>query len=83
MAKITEIEKGRFVAVLSQQELNTISLLLGHSSDKLVKELGDDFEDYPEEDLNANTNYLTGNEATSLHSAFEKYRTSLDGKEGC
>ncbi|ASZ76013.1 hypothetical protein TAFFO16_280 [Bacillus phage Taffo16] len=30
MAKITEIEKGRFVAVLSQQELNTISLLLGH-----------------------------------------------------
>ncbi|UNA01679.1 hypothetical protein MG295_00262 [Bacillus phage vB_BcgM] len=83
MAKITEIEKGRFVAVLSQQELNTISLLLGHSSDGLVTKLGEDFEDYPEEALNADINYLTGNKATSLHSDFKKYRTVLEESEGC
>jgi len=44
MAKITKTENGNYKVELSQQELNTIALLLGHSSDELVKEKAEDWE---------------------------------------
>ncbi|QVW28884.1 hypothetical protein [Bacillus phage SWEP1] len=83
MAKIEEIEKGRFIAVLSQQELNTISLLLGaYEGDDYIREIGEDFEEYPKEPDNANINYVTGVNSDNLFNVFKKHRTVLTDREG-
>lgn len=78
MAKIEEIEKGRYMVVLSQAELNTISLLLGdYNGDDYIRDIGAEFEDYPHEPDNANHNYVTGDKADDLYNAFYKHRTTL------
>ncbi|AEW47299.1 hypothetical protein BCB4_0066 [Bacillus phage B4] len=83
MAKIEAVEKGRYIAVLSQAELNTISLLLGdYNGDDYIRDIGEEFEDYPHEPDNANNNYVTGVKADELYNAFYKHRThTADGEE--
>ena len=63
MAKVIKLEYGAYIAKLSQRELNTIALMLGHSSDELVKEKADDWE------IGYNDISL-GNELTSLYAHF-------------
>lgn len=83
MTKIEEIEKGRYMVVLSQAELNTISLLLGnYDGDDYIREIGEDFEDYPHEPDNANNNYVTGVKADELYNAFYKHRMRTADGEG-
>ncbi|AZF89373.1 hypothetical protein Goe5_c02670 [Bacillus phage vB_BthM-Goe5] len=78
MAKIEEIEKGRYMVVLSQAELNTISLLLGaYEGDDYIRKIGEDFEDYPHEPDNTNNNYVTGIAGDDLFNAFKNHRTIL------
>jgi len=78
MAKIEEIEKGRYMVVLSQAELNTISLLLGaYEGDDYIRKIGAEFEDYPHEPDNANNNYVTGIAGDDLFNAFKNHRTIL------
>lgn len=82
---MTNINKvnGRYVVELTQKELNTISLLLGHSSDKIVVELGEDYEGYSYDvDENTHTKHytsdyvVTGRESEDLWDAFRRYRTT-------
>ncbi|AHZ09718.1 hypothetical protein FP74_gp078 [Bacillus phage CAM003] len=78
MAKIEEIEKGRYMVVLSQAELNTISLLLGdYDGDDYIRDIGAEFEDYPHEPDNENNNYVTGIAGDDLYNAFKNHRTIL------
>lgn len=78
MAKIEEIEKGRYMVVLSQAELNTISLLLGdYDGDDHLRDIAEDFEDYPREETGTNINYITGNKADTLYNVFKRHRTIL------
>ncbi|AGY48673.1 hypothetical protein Spock_273 [Bacillus phage Spock] len=83
MTKIEEIEKGRYMIVLSQAELNTISLLLGnYDGDDYIRDIGEEFEDYPHEPDNANNNYVTGVKADELYNAFYKHRMRTADGEG-
>ncbi|ARQ95192.1 hypothetical protein FLAPJACK_279 [Bacillus phage Flapjack] len=83
MARIEEIEKGRYMVVLSQAELNTISLLLGnYDGDDYIRDIGEEFEDYPHEPDNANNNYVTGVKADELYNAFYKHRMRTADGEG-
>lgn len=44
MAKVVKLEDGQFQATLSQEELNTIALLLGYNNDTIVLECADEWE---------------------------------------
>jgi len=82
---MVKILKGydEYTVRLSQAELNTISLLLGdYNGDDYIRDIGEDFEDYPHEPDNANNNYITGVKADELYNAFYKHRTHLEDREG-
>lgn len=63
MAKVVKLEDGQFQATLSQEELNTIALLLGNSSDELILDRAEDWE-IPSEAV------CVGAEATNLYYQF-------------
>lgn len=61
MAKIKQKDNGDFKVTMTQEELNAISLLLGYSSDDLVKELAED---------NGVKDYSIDRPLTDLYSVF-------------
>lgn len=82
MANIVKTLEGKYLTFLSQQELNTISLLLGaYEGDDYIREIGEDFEEYPKEPDDANINYVTGVASDELFNAFKKHRTVLTDRE--
>ncbi len=65
MAEIVKNEDGSYNVKIDQMELNTLSLLLGYSSDDLVKERAEDWEI---------TNYCYGEPLDYLYNAFYVHR---------
>lgn len=79
MANIKK-ENGVYIAELSQKELNTISLLIGDSSDEMVVNLGEDFEGfaYKYDGERYESDYVvTGKESDKLYHEFTRHRTRL------
>lgn len=65
MPKIKQKEDGNFKATLTQEELNTISLLLGYASDELVKDRAID---------NGVKDFANGEKLTTLYNVFYSHR---------
>lgn len=65
MVKIKVKENGEFKATFTQKELNTISLLVGYSSDELVEKIAKD---------NGVDEFSTGDNLTELYNVFYRHR---------
>lgn len=78
MANIKK-ENGVYIVELSQKELNTLSLLVGDSSDETVVNLGEEFEgySYTYDGEHYESDYtVTGHESDSLYNELKRHRTT-------